>query len=336
MLQQTRVEIATPYFERWMARFPDLASLAAASIDEVLGLWQGLGYYGRARNLHKAARLVVNTQECVIPRDFRSLRKLHGIGEYTAGAIASIAFGESVPAVDGNVRRVLARLDALEGDPARGETAKAIQKRASALVSDSNSSSNSDPTFFPGDLNQALMELGATVCKPRNPTCAHCPLREHCLAYATGRQAELPSPSPRAAQRKARWLAFALMDDERRWLVARRPEKGLLGGLWEFPMVPELQGRNPDASLEQSFGLVSVHELRAAKPVLHIFTHIRLTALPFVGQVGGKGGRDTRINANRDVVYSEYRWAKPETIGSEELPSSTLMNKLVASIQDLA
>jgi A/G-specific adenine glycosylase len=99
MLQQTRVEIATPYFERWMARFPDLASLAAASIDEVLGLWQGLGYYGRARNLHKAARLVVNTQECVIPRDFRSLRKLHGIGEYTAGAIASIAFGESVPAI---------------------------------------------------------------------------------------------------------------------------------------------------------------------------------------------------------------------------------------------
>lgn len=177
MLQQTQVATATPYFQRWMARFPRVADLAAADLDAVLGFWQGLGYYARARNLHRAARAIMTVHGGRLPDDVEALRRLPGIGAYTAGAIASIAFGLREPAVDGNARRVLARLGAIAGDPARGAAAAAIHALARRLAD--------DPA--PGDVNQALMELGATVCVPRTPRCGGCPVAGHCRAFATGR-----------------------------------------------------------------------------------------------------------------------------------------------------
>jgi A/G-specific adenine glycosylase len=179
MLQQTRVDTVRPYFERWMRSYPTIDALADADLDDVLRHWQGLGYYGRARNLHRAARLVRERHDGRLPGDPSALRKLPGIGEYTAGAVASIAFGARAPAVDGNVRRVLARLHGL-ADPGAAE----LRRLATALI----------PAERPGDFNQALMELGATVCTPRSPACGACPLTDWCRAQALGRQEVIPRP----------------------------------------------------------------------------------------------------------------------------------------------
>lgn len=220
MLQQTRVETVVPYYARWLERFPTVAELAEAPLDEVLKRWEGLGYYARARNLHRAARLVQERHAGTLPADPEALRALPGFGEYTMGAVASIAYGRRLPAVDGNVRRVLSRLYDL---PAPG--AAELRERAAALV----------PGDRPGDFNQALMELGATVCTPRSPRCAECPVAGFCLALERGTVAERPARK-RAGRLPEETVATAVVvDAEGRWLLLRRPEDGLLGGLWEFP-----------------------------------------------------------------------------------------------------
>jgi A/G-specific adenine glycosylase len=220
MLQQTRVDAAIPYYERWLARFPTLTALAEAPLDDVLHAWQGLGYYSRARNLHRAARLVRERHGGRVPDDAAELRALPGVGDYTAGAIASIAYGHARPAVDGNVRRVLARL---LDEPA--PTAALLRHAAGSLV----------PADRPGDFNQAVMELGATVCTPRAPRCGRCPVRELCLAYARGTQLERPAPKKRAAVPSFDVGTAVVVDEEGRVLLVRRPETGLLAGMWEFP-----------------------------------------------------------------------------------------------------
>lgn len=227
MLQQTQVDRVVAYFGRFLERFPTVRSLAEARLSDVLAVWRGLGYYGRARNLHRAAKEIVERFGGVLPANLDALRSLPGFGRYTAGAVASIAFGLEAPAVDGNVARVLSRLLLIEGAPGDKAREAALWAAAGALVVGPR----------PGDLNQALMELGATVCLPSSPRCLLCPVQAGCGALAAGRVQELPRPK-KAAPRKVLELAVAVAHRDGRVLLARRTEGGLFGGLWEMPCAP--------------------------------------------------------------------------------------------------
>ena len=231
MLQQTRVPVVVPYWQRWMARFPSAAALAGAPLDDVLAVWSGLGYYGRARNLHRGAREVVARYGGRLPDTAAELRSLPGIGRYTAGAIASIAFDRREPLVDGNVARVLARLFAVEEDVKSAAGQKRLWQLAADLV----------PDQAPGDFNQALMELGATLCAPAAPRCAACPLAASCRAHQEGRTGELPRMPERRRDSDKPLLAATAAWVERggRLLLARRVAGGLFGGLWELPQAPD-------------------------------------------------------------------------------------------------
>lgn len=239
MLQQTRVETATPYFERFMERFPTVQSLAAAAIDEVLTSWSGLGYYRRARQLHLAAQEIVRAGG-EFPLNPTEWQRLPGVGAYTAAAVCSIAYGVAEPAIDGNVERVIARLLALEADPKAASGRKLIVAEARALVDSQR----------PGDSNQALMEIGAMICKPRAPRCATCPLRGACSAAARGEPERYPARKPRRAAEDIR-RTVAVVTDEERILFIRRPEASKqMAGLWELPWVDAA----PRSGAEQRFG----------------------------------------------------------------------------------
>jgi len=269
MLQQTRVETVLPYFERWMERFPSLADLAGARQEDVLAAWEGLGYYSRARNLHRAAQIIMNEYGGKIPDQVIELRKLPGIGRYTAGAIASIAFGRDEPALDGNIRRVLARLFDL-GEPARSPAGEQrLWELARAHL----------PPGAAGAYNQALMDLGATLCTPRAPQCLRCPLVDLCQAYALGVQEQRPVASPRRAVPHYTVTAAVIQRDGSA-LIARRPQQGLLGGLWEFPGGKQQADEDLSACLRreicEELGVeVSVGELFGI--YRHAYTHFRIT-----------------------------------------------------------
>lgn len=258
MLQQTRVEVAGPYFERFLARFPDVESLAVAELDDVLALWSGLGYYRRARQLHAAARQIAGSGEG-FPSTVAGLLELPGVGPYTAAAVASIAFDVAVPAVDGNVERVAARLIALEDDPRTAAGRREITALAGRLV---------DPRR-PGDSNQALMELGATVCTPRRPRCSACPLRDPSPSpgggdewpgcrTALGDQPHRPTPPRRGRAREHRRRLVALVEDTAgRVLLFRRADSAaVLAGTWELPSVrwPGGSADPPDGELAARYG----------------------------------------------------------------------------------
>jgi A/G-specific adenine glycosylase len=262
MAQQTRVETVVPYYERWLERFPDIAALASAPVDDALKLWEGLGYYSRARNMHAAARLVRERHDGALPRTYADLRALPGIGAYTAGAVASIAFGEAVPAVDGNVRRVLARLlDEPAPSPAR------LHAVAAALL----------PSDRPGDFNQALMELGATVCTPRTPRCARCPIAQHCRARAAGTQHDRPRTKQKAPVPIIDVVTVILRRRDGHVLITRRPETGLLAGLWEFPGRQRSAGEDAhDVALDVAGRFVrGVGTPRPLCTIEHAFSHRR-------------------------------------------------------------
>lgn len=244
MLQQTQVDRVVPYFEKFVKRFATVEQLAKAPPDDVLSHWSGLGYYSRARNLHQAAKDVVARFQGVMPRDVEQLRSLPGFGRYTAGAVSSIAFDQPAPLVDGNVARVFARLFEIEGaqgDRPRDELMWAIAERL--VTGDS-----------PGDFNQSLMELGATVCTPANPSCSKCPVSKWCGALEHERVSELPAPK-KPTPRKSLVLAVAFAQRADRVLLAKRVEGGLFGGLWEMPSV-ELSPTtaNPKAALVTLLG----------------------------------------------------------------------------------
>ncbi|HZT37290.1 MAG TPA: A/G-specific adenine glycosylase [Bryobacteraceae bacterium] len=223
MLQQTRVETVVPYYERFLRQFPSLESLAAASDEALLTAWSGLGYYARARNLRKAARVLIGLQR--FPRDYNALRALPGIGDYTAAAIASIAFGQPYAALDGNVARVLARLINEAGDVRANGTKRRLQAAARALLDERR----------PGDFNQAMMELGATICTAREPKCRLCPVASLCDAWRDGRQRELPVRRA-AAGKKQMHVELLIIQRRGRVLMRQRPASSpLLAGFWEFP-----------------------------------------------------------------------------------------------------
>ena len=224
MLQQTRVEAVIPYFEKWMRRFPDVQVLADASEQDVLNAWEGLGYYSRARNLHRAAKIVADQFRGEIPRDIDDLRRLPGIGRYTLGAIASIAFGMDVPALDGNIKRVYSRIFDIE-EPVDSSTGEKMLWEIAA---------QNLPKGHAGDYNQALMDLGAAICVPRNPRCLICPVMRLCRARQNGTQDQRPVMKPK--KEVPHYVQAAGVVIERgRVLLAQRPSQGLLGGMWEFP-----------------------------------------------------------------------------------------------------
>lgn len=262
MLQQTRVEAVKPYFHRFMKELPDIAALAAAEEDTLLKLWEGLGYYSRVRNLHKAAVQIMEEYEGRMPSDYESLMKLKGIGSYTAGAIASIAFQQAVPAVDGNVLRVISRLLADDGDILNPAVKRRVEEQLLPIM----------PKERPGDFNQALMELGAMVCLPNGaPRCSECPWKELCRANLEGTQLEYPKKSAKKP-RKIEKRTILVIRDGSSAAIRKRPEKGLLAGMYEFP---SLEGHAAQEEVLQWLKEQGVHAVRIERlpDAKHIFTH---------------------------------------------------------------
>ena len=302
MLQQTRVETVVPYYARFLERFPDVAALADAPLDDVLTLWAGLGYYGRARNLHAAARKIVDEHEGRVPDDADALRALPGIGRYTAGAVASIAFDRPEPVVDGNVIRVLTRLHAIDDDVKRTEVVRRLWEEAGALARGPD----------PGDLNQALMELGATVCTPRAPRCLACPWEGDCRAHREGDPEQLPVKS-KTTQARAVEAVAGVVERDGRWLVVQRPPEGLLGGLWELPGGDLLADEEPAAgitrSLRDRLGL-AVPGADTVGEVEHVFSHLRLTLHVLRCKPPTGSGRVRRAD------FHAHRWLAPHRIAA--------------------
>ncbi len=299
MLQQTQVNTVIPYYERFLHTFPGLPTLAAAGLDEVLKLWEGLGYYSRARNLHRTARLLVEEHDGRFPRTAAELQQLPGIGRYTAGAIASIAFDEAAPVLDGNVMRVFARLTDLDEDITRAAT----QRRLWALAQEWL------PETRAGAWNQALMDLGRLICRPRQPDCPHCPLQAQCLAHARGSQAQRPRRRPRAPRPHYDVVAALVRNARGELLLQRRPPEGLLGGLWTFP-----GGRVSAADITLSDALqrllratlaLEVRRGAALAPVQHGFTHFRITLHAWECSL---------VSGPAAMQIPELAWVQPEAL----------------------
>ncbi|MGB3543145.1 A/G-specific adenine glycosylase [Rubrivirga sp.] len=274
MLQQTRVETATPYFLRFIDAFPTIEDVAQAPLDDVLKLWEGLGYYSRARNFHRAAQTVTSEHDGVVPSDRDAFRALPGVGPYTEAAVLSLAYGVPLAVLDGNVIRVLSRAFALEDDVRLGPTKKALQRLADDLLD----------TEQPGRWNESVMELGATICTPKSPACGHCPLAEICQARALGTPEAFPVKSKRAPVPHYTIAVGVIEDDDGRVLIQRRPEDAMLGGLWEFPGGKQEAGEPlEDACARELREELSI-EVAVGPPVArveHAYSHFRITMHAF-------------------------------------------------------
>lgn len=273
MLQQTRVETVIPYYTRWMERFPDPLSVANASEEEVLRYWEGLGYYARARNLYHAARLLQQHFEGTLPQDIKALCKLPGIGDYTAAAIASIAFGQDEPTLDGNIRRVLARLTAHPIPLRTPQSDRELLQFARSHL----------PSGKAGAYNQALMDLGAMICTARQPRCDICPLSAHCIAFQSGLQTEIPVN--KAKNILPHYLVTAaVIAQNGKFLIAQRPREGLLGGMWEFPGGKCQEGENLESCLKREIQEELAVEIEVGPSFgvyRHTYTHYRVTLHAF-------------------------------------------------------
>lgn len=298
MLQQTQVATVIGYYERFMTRFPTAADLARADINDVLALWSGLGYYRRARHLHAAARKIVDEYGGEFPRDVATLMRLPGIGRYTAGAIASIAYDARAPLLDGNVMRVLMRLLAMDEDPRLPMVRAKLWEVAESLL----------PKTRCGDFNQGLMELGATLCRPVAPACVACPLRGDCAACRDGLTERIPRAVKRAAVRKAGFAVAALAHEDA-LLFVQRPMQGLWAGLWELPSEAVESGESPlDARKRLRSRLPAGCRLssRIAGRVSRQLTHREVTFHVFKGVMANGGGREV----------APARWLQPSDLQS--------------------
>ncbi len=314
MLQQTQVATVIPYFERFMARFPDLEALARADLDAVLHLWSGLGYYTRARNLHKAARIVMDRHEGVFPQTLAEVQALPGIGRSTAGAILSLACGQRHSILDGNVKRVLARSFGVEGWPGRPRVERQLWTLAERLT----------PEQRTGDYNQAMMDLGATLCRRGRPACLRCPLAADCVARREGRIAELPSPRPRKSL-PVRTTRLLLIHDANSLLLERRPPTGIWSGLWSLPECPvetvdiadwcrTRLGIEPDR--------ISPQPRRR-----HTFSHFHLDYTPVRIRTRGK---PTKVMDTGDRLW--YKLASPDPCGLAA-PVQRLISELTDDLE---
>ncbi len=309
MLQQTQVETVIPYYHRFLRRFPSVTRLANARLDSVLKLWQGLGYYRRARNLHRAAR---DVERCHpkgrLPDTFADLRRLPGLGDYTAAAIASIAFGEPVPAIDGNVLRIMARFltitEPLQSSALRGH----VRGILTCIL----------PHVPPSDFNQALMDLGALVCRPTRPACGDCPLASDCLAYRTGQTDYLPIRVQKRTLPHHRVVVGIIRRDDHRFLIARRPADGMFGGMWELPGGKVIRGERLDAALHREINeeLGVEIEVTGRHPVVRqTYSHFRVSITPF----------EARIirGTPQALAATALRWITASAAGRYALPLAT-------------
>lgn len=309
MLQQTTVKAVVPFYQRFLARWPDVGSLAASSLDDVLAEWAGLGYYSRARNLHKCARLVVEHHGGQFPRSEDELAELPGIGPYTAAAIAAIAFGEATTPVDGNVERVVARLFAVHQalPAAKGE----LRRLAATLT----------PSKRPGDFAQAMMDLGATVCTPKRPSCLVCPLQPDCHAHAKGLEGGLPRRLAKAERPSRYGIAFVALREDGHVLLRRRPDAGLLGGMLE---VPSTDWKGDWIGSDEALGAAPVRGSWWAVPgsVVHTFTHFRLELMVYRAIVPPEAALTFWADADR------CQWVSRRDLDRAALPS--VMRKVIA------
>jgi len=307
MLQQTQVITVIPYFDRFMRRFPSFKVLAAAELQEVLRLWEGLGYYSRARNLHRAAQLIVTEFGDKPPHTAAALREFPGIGPYTAAAIASIAFGEPVPSVDGNVLRVFSRFWGLDIPMRDKALADTIRTRLEPLIR----------TVNPSHFNQAMMETGALICKPRTPDCPRCLLARHCVAFTKDLTAVLPVTKPGAAV-PHRVVVAGIVHRRGRLLIVRRREGGMLGGLWEFPGGRPLKRETPARAVERLILAETGLSVRAGKPfppVKHAYSHFRITLTAFRCEAGPGTAHATTAEALKWIPSSALsRFPMPRVI----------------------
>ena len=300
MLQQTQVAVVIPYFQRFVDALPELPALAAAPLDDVLALWSGLGYYARARNLHAAARICVESHDAALPRDIAALVALPGIGRSTAGAILAQAWGDRHPILDGNVKRVLARVHGVEGWPGQPAVERQLWTLAESHL----------PQARLPEYTQAVMDFGATLCTRHDPACGICPLQDGCIARRDGRTGELPTPKPGKPLPSRQAVMLAIRDDAGRILLQRRAPTGVWAGLWSLPEFEDEASARAwfDAHLDADFDLAEQGE-----PVLHGFTHFRLQIAPLLW----RGARPrAAVGDNADL-----RWTARDELAATGLPA---------------
>jgi A/G-specific adenine glycosylase len=300
MLQQTQVATVVPYYERFLVRFPDISALARASEQEVLKVWENLGYYTRARQFHRAAVIIMDQYRGQVPKRYEDLARLPGVGSYTAGAILSIAFGQAFPAIDSNVRRVLCRFFTLSEVRTDKNGHGCLSGILTPLL----------PSRQPGDFNQALMELGATVCRPRQPLCGECPLSSECLARRHSQTEAFPAPARKKIIPVRDAIAAMIRDGRGRVLVVKRPPDGLLGALWKFPggftEPGEVLAQALKRTVNEETGLCIVEEV-FVKTIKHAYTHFRLRLHVFSCQI-----EDGELKMGG---CADYRWIDPDKFG---------------------
>jgi A/G-specific adenine glycosylase len=312
MLQQTGVKTVGPYFQKFLARWPEVSALGRASLDDVLRMWAGLGYYSRARNLHACAVAVLRDHDGVFPDTEEGLRSLPGIGPYTAAAIAAIAFDRRTMPVDGNIERVVSRLFAVEETLPQAKPA--IQALAATLLGESRAGEESSRA---GDSAQALMDLGASICTPKKPACSLCPLNEGCAARGRGDQESFPRKAPKKSGELRRGAAFVVTRGDE-LLVRSRPEKGLLGGMTEVPGSDWRAAQGDEGALKQAPRLAGVTRWhRKLGVVTHVFTHFPLELVVYTAGVTA-----------RAAAPKGMRWVRIATLDDEALPN--LMRKVIA------
>jgi len=306
MLQQTTVGAVIPYYETWLRAFPDVRALARAPLRAVLKAWEGLGYYQRARNMHRTARVVVSEHGGSFPEDPAVLAALPGFGPYTTAAVASLCFGRRIPVLDANVRRVMTRMLGLRGPSGAGHDAE-----ISRILRESISRRS------PGNFNQAMMEWGALVCRPKNPRCLRCPMRNECRAFALGEQEVIPAP--KTLRTKSITAVVAVIRSGGRVLIQRRPEKGLLAGLWEFPGGKVERGESLRAALERELREELELEIKTARPLItvrHAYTQYRVTLHAFEVE--------TAFPFKKPARALPFRWVSLSSLDKYPFPSGSL------------